>query len=527
MTSSGETNGGTPVAAEQEARGRSGGRKGRREKRGSGAAGSLPAYITRKVPFYDLLDEESLAKIEDRADQILEEIGVEFRGDEEALRLWREAGADIEGERVRFPRGLPRSIIQASVRPQFTQVARNPARSVEIGGKSLVFVPAYGPPFVRDLEGGRRYASLADFENFVKLAYMSPALHHSGGTVCEPVDVPVNKRHLDMVYAHMRHSDKPFMGSVTAPERAEDTVAMCRILFGEQFVDENCVVINLINMNSPLVLDATMSGALRVYAAANQCSIVTPFIISGAMGPVTLAGALAQSHAEALAGIALTQLVRAGSPVVYGNFLSSMSLLSGAPTMGMPEPALGYLAIGQLARRLGVPLRCGGSLTASKIADAQAAQESADSLMPAIQGGANFILHAAGWLEGGLVMGYEKFVMDADHLMMMHRFLEGIALDDNGFAMDAFHEVGPGNHFLGCAHTMRNYETAFVNPKLTDSESFEQWVENGEKDIQRRAHEHWQEMLAAYQAPDIDPAADEALRAFVTQRKAAMEDAWY
>ncbi len=507
------------------ARGR-GGRKGRRDRRQAGASG-LSAYITRNIPFVDLLDEDGLTRIEDKADQILEEIGVEFRGDAEALRLWKDAGADVDGERVRFPRGLPRSIIQASVRPQFTQVARHAAKSVEIGGRHLVFAPAYGPPFVRDLEGGRRYASLEDFENFVKLAYMSPALHHSGGTVCEPVDIPVNKRHLDMVYAHMRYSDKPFMGSVTAPERAQDSVEMCRILFGEAFVDQNCVVVNLINMNSPLVLDATMSGALRVYAAANQCSIVTPFIISGAMGPVTIAGALAQAHAEAMAGIALTQLVRPGSPVIYGNFLSSMSLLSGAPTMGMPEPALGYLAIGQLARRLGVPLRCGGSLTASKIADGQAAQESADSLMPAIQGGANFILHAAGWLEGGLVMGYEKFVMDAEHLMMMHRFVDGISLDDNAFAIDAFHEVGPGNHFLGCAHTMRNYETAFVNPKLTDSESFEQWRDGGEQDIRQRAHELWKSMLLNYEAPAIDPAVDEALRDFVAKRKASMEDAWY
>ena len=507
-------------------RDRGGGREGRRAKR-QASAGNLPAYITRKIPYFDILDEEALVKVEEHADRILEEIGVEFRGDEEVLRLWKEAGADIDGERVRFPRGLPKSIIKESVKPQFTQHARNPARSVEIGGKNIVFVPAYGPPFVRDLEGGRRYASLEDFENFVKLAYMSPSIHHSGGTVCEPVDIPVNKRHLDMVYAHMRYSDKPFMGSVTAPERADDTIEMCRILFGEQYVDENCVVVNLINMNSPLVLDATMSGALRAYAAANQCAIVTPFLNSGAMGPVTIAGALAQSHAEAQAGIALTQLVRKGAPVIYGNFLSSMSLLSGAPTMGMPEPALGYLAIGQLARRLGVPLRCGGSLTASKIADAQAAQESADSLMPAIQGGANFLLHSAGWLEGGLVMGYEKFMMDADHLMMMHRFMDGIAFDDNGFAMDAFHEVGPGNHFLGCAHTMRNYETAFVNPKLTDSESFEQWVENGEKDIQRRAFEQWKSMLAEYQAPEIDPGVDEALKEFVAKKKASMDDAWH
>ncbi|MGI9408981.1 MAG: trimethylamine methyltransferase family protein [Hyphomicrobiaceae bacterium] len=516
----------TPTETGSPARRERGGRGARRSKRQAQSAQSAP-YIVRKIPFYDLLDEETLAKIEDRADQILEEIGVEFRDDPEVLRLWREAGADIDGERVRFPRGLPKSIIKASVRPQFTQHARNPARSVEIGGKNLVFVPAYGPPFVSDLENGRRYASLEDFENFVKLAYMSPSLHHSGGTVCEPVDIPVNKRHLDMVYAHMRHSDKPFMGSVTAPERAEDTVEMCRILFGKEFVEENCVVTNLINMNSPLVLDSTMSGALRVYAAANQCAIVTPFIISGAMGPVTLAGALAQAHAEALAGIALTQLVRQGAPVIYGNLLSSMSLLSGAPTMGMPEPALGYHAIGQLARRLGVPLRCGGSLTASKIADGQAMQESSDSLMPAIQGGANFMLHSAGWLEGGLVMGYEKFVMDADHLMMMHRYLEGIAFDDNGFAMDAFREVGPGNHFLGCAHTMANYETAFVNPKLTDSESYEQWVENGEKDIRQRALELWKSMLESYEAPEIDPGVDEALQAFVAERKDSMADAWY
>ncbi|MGI9524942.1 MAG: trimethylamine methyltransferase family protein [Hyphomicrobiaceae bacterium] len=505
---------------------RDGGRKRRRAKR-LGAVGQGVPYIKRKIPYYDLLSEEGLAAIEDKADQILEEIGVEFRGDEEVLRLWRAAGAEVRGERVQFPRGLPKSIIAASAHRQFTQVARNRARSIEIGGTNLVFAPAYGSPFVRDLEGGRRYASLEDFQNLVKLAYLASSIHHSGGTICEPVDIPVNKRHLDMVYAHMRYSDKPFMGSVTSPERAEDTVAMCRILFGDEFVDDNCVVVNLINMNSPLVLDGTMSGALRVYAAANQATIVTPFIISGAMGPVTLAGALAQAHAEALAGIALTQLVRPGAPVIYGNFLSSMSLLSGAPTMGMPEPALGYLAIGQLSRRLGVPLRCGGSLTASKIADAQAAQESADSLMPAIQGGANFVLHAAGWLEGGLVMGYEKFVIDADHLMMMHRFLEGIALDENGFGLDAFAEVGPGNHFLGCGHTMRNYETAFVNPQLTDSESFEQWVENGENDIQQRAYGLWSSMLKSYEAPAIDPATDEALQAFVSERKCAVPDAWY
>ncbi len=523
MTTSGESMSGKGGAR----RDRGGGRDSRRAARRQGGGAAAAPYISRKIPNFDLLGEEALVAIEDNADRLLEEVGVEFRGDEEALRLWKEAGADVKGERVRFPRGLPRSIIDTSVRSTFTQHARNPLRSVEIGGNNLVFAPAYGPPFVRDMDGGRRYGSLDDFRNFVKLAYMSPALHHSGGTVCEPVDIPVNKRHLDMVYAHMRLSDKPFMGSVTAPERAEDSVEMCRILFGREFVENNCVVLGLINVNSPLVFDSVMTGALRVYAAANQCALVTPFILAGAMGPVTIAGALAQAHAEAQIGIALTQLVRPGAPAIYGNFFSSMSLKSGAPTFGMPEPALAYLAIGQLARRLGVPLRCGGSLTASKIADSQAAQESADSLLPAVQCGVNFMLHAAGWLEGGLVMGYEKFVIDADHLMMMHRYLAGIDIDDNGFAMDAFHEVGPGNHFLGCAHTMTNYETAFIYPDLTDSESFEQWVEAGEKNQQRRAHEKWRAMLDAYEMPDIDPGIDEALQAFVAERKAAMEDAWY
>ena len=506
---------------------RDGGRSARHAARQRGAAGPSRPYLSRRIPFFDLLDEEGLARIEDRADRLLEEIGVEFRGDAVALELWREAGAEIRGERVRFPRGLPRAIIAANVRRQFTQHARNPARSVEIGGANTVFAPVYGAPFVRDLERGRRYGSLEDFRNFIKLAYMSPWLHHSGGTVCEPVDLPVNKRHLDMIYSHVRYSDKPFMGSVTAPERAQDSVEMCRIVFGREFMEENCTVAALININSPLVFDAVMSEVLRIYAAANQCTIVSPFILGGAMGPVTLAGALAQAHAEAMAGIALTQLVRPGAPVVYGNFFSSLSLKSGTPTFGMPEPALGYLVIGQLARRLGVPLRCGGSLTASKIADAQAAQESADSLMPAIQCGANLVLHAAGWLEGGLVAGYEKFVIDADHLMMAQRFLAGVDLDDNGFASDAFAEVGPGNHFLGCAHTMANYETAFISPELTDSDSFEQWQDAGGKDIRQRAFEKWNAMLATYERPALDAAIDEALKDFMARRKEAMADAWY
>ena len=502
-----------------------GGREGRRVERAM--APSAPPYITRRIPTYELLNEESLQRIERHADDILAEIGMEFRDDAEALRLWREAGASVDGERVRFERGMLRSIIRASTPAEFVQHARNPARSVRIGGDSTVFAPAYGSPFVRDLDRGRRYATLEDFQNFVRLAYMTPWLHHSGGTVCEPTDVPVNKRHLDMMYAHLRLSDKAMMGSVTAVERARDSIEMMRIVFGADFVDRNCVIMGNINVNSPLVLDLTMSGALRAYAEANQCAVVVPFILGGAMGPVTTAGALAQCLGEAMAGVALTQLVRPGAPVILGNFLSSMSLKTGAPTFGTPEPALGYFAIGQLARRLGVPLRCGGSLTASKVADYQSAQESADSLMPALLAGAHFILHGAGWLEGALTMGYEKFVLDADHLGMLHSLAAGLPLDDNALAMDAFREVGPGKHYLGCQHTLANYETAYYDSKLSDNNAFENWSEAGQSTSEQRANAVWKRMLSEYQPPAIDEAVDEALCAFVEQRKHAAPDAWH
>ena len=355
------------------------------------------------------------------------------------------------------------------------------------GGQGTIFAPAYGSPFVRDLDGGRRYGTIEDFRNFVKLAYASPWLHHSGGTVCEPVDVPVNKRHFDMVYAHLRYSDKPFMGSVTRPERARDTVEMARIVFGREFVDEHTVVFSLINANSPLVWDATMLGAARAYAEANQAVMMTPFILAGAMSPSTVAATCAQTLAESLAGMAYVQLVRAGAPVVLGSFASSMSMQSGAPTFGTPEPALVLYVMAALARRLGVPFRSGGALTASKVADAQAAYESANTMQPTMLAGVNFVLHAAGWLEGGLAMGYEKFVLDADQLGMWHAFAPGVDLSDNGQAMDAFLTNEPGTHFLGHPHTLANFETAFFRSSIADNASFEQWESEGARDAATRA----------------------------------------
>jgi trimethylamine--corrinoid protein Co-methyltransferase len=488
---------------------------------------AVAPFITRVLPPYEMLREEQLVAIEAQADRILQEIGMEIRGDAVAIQLWKDAGAEIEGERIRIPAGLARQIVKSSAPAEFIQHARNPARSITIGGRATVFSPAYGPPFVSDADRGRRYGTLEDFKNFVKLAYMSPWLHHSGGTVCEPTDIPVNKRHFDMLYAHMSLSDKPFMGSVTTAQRAADSIDMCRILFGAEFLDKHCVILGNVNVNSPLVLDGEASRVIRTYAAANQAPVCVPFILGGAMGPVTTAGGLAQCFAEAVFCVALGQLERPGSPAILGNFLSSMSLKSGAPTFGTPEPSLAYFAIGQLARRLGVPLRCGGNLCASKVPDAQAAYESASSLWPAFLAGANFILHAAGWLEAGLVMSYEKFVMDAEQCGAFHVVGRGLTLDDNGFAMDAFREVGPGTHFLGSAHTMRNYETAFFDFELSDNNSFEQWSQEGSHDIVWRANQKWKAMLKAYEQPVLDPGVDEALLAFINQRKGAMPDMNY
>ncbi|MFI5392291.1 MAG: trimethylamine methyltransferase family protein, partial [Myxococcota bacterium] len=393
-----------------------------------------------------------------------------------------------------------------------------------IGGNATVFAPAYGSPFVRDVDGGRRYGTIEDFRNFVKLANSSPFLHHSGGTVCEPVDLPVNKRHYDMVYAHMRYSDRPFMGSVTHPQRAEDTVSMARILFGKDYLDDHCVVLSLINANSPLVWDSSMLGAARAYAEANQAVIMTPFILAGAMSPATVAGAATQTLAEALAGMAYVQLVRPGAPVVFGSFASSMSMQSGAPTFGTPEPALVLYTLAACARRLGVPFRSGGSLTASKIPDAQAAYESANTLQPTVLGGVNFVLHAAGWLEGGLTMGYEKFVMDLDQCGMMAAFAKGVDLSPNGQALDAIVENGPGQHFLGTAHTLANFESAFFRSSIADNNSFEQWEIEGSADSITRANTIWKKMLAGYEAPAIDESVDEELRSWIEQKKASFPD---
>ena len=488
------------------------GRRGRQgsRSRGSGTQRSsepgqnphlVVPYITRGIPTYDIVGEESLTRIEATADRLLAEIGIEFREDPETVDLFRAAGGEVRelsGDRwnIRFQPGMIREILKTAP-ARFTQHARNPANSVQIGGDAVVFAPSYGSPFVMDLDQGRRYGTIEDFRNFIKLGQSCPWLHHSGGTICEPTDVAVNKRHLDMVYSHIKYSDRAFLGSITAPERAEDSIEMARILFGADFVD------------------------------ANQGSIHLPFLLGGAVAPLTMAGAVAQCLAESMVSCALTQLVRPGAPAILASFLSSMSLRSGSPTFGTPEPALGSLVMGQLARRLDMPLRCAGNFSTSKLPDAQAMQQSMMSMMSAVQCGAHYVLHSAGFLDGLLSMSYEKFMLDADLCGMLHAYLNGITVDDETLGLEALAEGGPGAHLFGTQHTLRHYQTAYYDSALDDNQNWESWDEQGGIDAATRANARWKHQLATYHAPPLDDATDAALVDFIARKKASMPDAWY
>ena len=504
-------------------------RQARRAASGEGSVLSSP-YIQRKLPFFDPLDEGDLVKIDAQVDWMIENIGIAFRDDPVALDIWRKAGVTPQGECGDLIKADAQWIraLCAQAPSQFTQISRNPDRAVVIGGGNQVFAPIYGAPFVRDLKGGRRYASFDDFEKLVKLSYMHPNLHHTGLVIAEPTDIPVSKRHLDMVHAHLVLNDKPHLGAITEKSRAQDSVDMVEVVFGKEVMDNNVCIMANVNTNSPLLVDRVVTEAIQVYSGRGQAMVVTPFILTGAMGPVSTAASVAQAMAESMMCCAFAQLVRPGAPFVMGNFLSTMSLKSGAPTFGMPEPVISNYVISQMARRLGLPLRCGGSLTASKIEDAQAAYESADSMHSTMLAGSNFTLHAAGWLEGGLATGFEKLIMDADRLGSYQKVLSlGLETDDNAFARDAYEEVAPGGHFLGSAHTMRNYQTAFYEPKLSDSENVESWEENGGKDMRLRAYERWNTMLEQYQAPPMDDGMKDALADFVARRKSELPDAWY
>ncbi len=505
---------------------RGGGRSAKAAERRRETADRAP-YIQRRLGTFNVLGEEGLALIEHNADLLLRDVGMEFRDDPEILDILRNAGADVKGERVRFEPGMCRDAIQATAPRQFKQHARNPANSIMIGGDNTVLMPSWGPPFVHDLDRGRRYATIDDFQTLVKIHHTIPYLHHSGGVVCEPVDLPANKRHLDMLLAHIRYSDRAFMGALIGAERAQDSIDMAKIVFGEAFIAENVCLYAVSNTNAPLVLDANMSGALKTYARNNQAVACTPWTLAGAMSPCTVAGTMTQVLAEALATLALLQWINPGAPCLMGSFASTMSMQSGAPTFGTPEAAKMVLASGQLARRLGVPLHTVGSLSASKLPDGQAQQEATWGLLMAMFAGANMINHATGWLEGGLCTGFEKTIIDADICGKVASLFEGIDLSDNAFAMDAIAEVGPGAHFLGSEHTQANFASAFFQPAIADNNSYEQWSVEGGLDAAQRANTRWKQLLAEYEEPALDASILEGLEEFIARRKASMPDQSY
>ena len=502
-------------------------RRSRNLRRCEAIADFSPAIQTRRIPVYNLLSEKALQQMEDHADWLLETVGMEFRGDVTALELFREAGACVDGQRVRFKNGLARQLCSTAP-AKFTLHSRNKAHTIQVGGDNLVLMAGYGSPFVTDLDGGRRYATLEDFKNFVKLGYQTPYLHHSGGTVVEPVDIPVNKRHLDMTHAHLVLSDKPFMGAVTSPQRARDSIDMARIVFGRQFLQSNAIMQGNININSPFVFDDTMSGALREYASANQCVCVSPAIFGGAMGPVTPAAIAAQTFAEAMTGIALAQLVNPGCPVVLGSFHSSMNLRTGSLVFGSPEANLATMALSQLGRRLGVPVRSGGGqITAANTADGQAMQDSANAMWTTIMSGAHQVWHAAGWLEGGLTMSYEKFILDLDNCGAMLRLMQGMEVSAETLSRESYLEVEPGQNFLSTTHTLNNFANANYESLLPDSGPYETWKENGSKTAEQRANAIWKSMLENYQPPALDDGIRKKLNEFVASRKSEMTDEWY
>ena len=478
--------------------------------------------LVNKLPLFEALSTEGVAAIHQASMRLLRETGILIVDFPPARETFRANGATVEGELVKIDEETLLHFVRQAP-PTFTQLARNPANNLLFGGRNMIFGPVYGPPFVGDLDQPRRQATLADFHNFVKLTYMTPYLHHSGGVIVEPNDIPVPERHLDMILAHLTLTDKAFMGSVTHADNARDTITMAEIAFGAEAIRKNPGVLALVNAASPLRFDDRMFGALQVYAEARQAIIVTPFIVAGAMSPTTMAATLAQQNAEALFGIAYAQMLNPGTPCVYGSFLSNIDMKSGSPSFGTPENALALYAGAQMARRYNLPYRSGGNFTASRIPDAQAGYESASTMWPTVQAGVNFILHAAGWLEGGLIAGYEKFILDLEICGMMIRLVEGIGLTEEDFAWDAFAEVGPGQHFLGAQHTMRHYDTAFYQHMVFNTDNYEKWERKGSQDAYQRANAIWKRMLEEYEAPELDEALAEELEAFIDHRRAQIQ----
>jgi len=493
-------------------------RRERRERRSAEQSNTAYTQPFAKIPPYTLFTEEQIDQVHDKSMQILEEGGIAFIY-EPALEIFRKAGVKVKGDIVYIDRELVKESVEKAP-ATFTWSARNPAHDVQLGGNAVCFAPVVGPPFVTDAEGGRREGTLHDLENFYKMTQMSPHLHCATSEMCVPADIPIIHRHLDTMYANLTLGDKPIMGVYHTGMTGQDSINMAQIAFGEEAMRQKHYLHCIVNVSSPRRIDDRMLSLLIAYAENNQIVNVTPFILSGAMGPVSILGTVAQLNAEALSGIVLAQLINPSNPCVYGSFQSVVDLQSGAPVMGAPESQLALYVSSQLARRYGIPFRPAGTYSSSKLIDAQGAYESIMSMFPSLQCQPNFVLHAAGWLESGLTAGYEKFVLDLEMLGMFRTFLEGVRWSEEEWAMDEIiNQVEPGGHHLGTDHTMRNMKTAFYRAGLFDYEAGETWIANGAEDSITRAGRKVKELIGSYEKPPIDAGMEEALREYMEKRK--------
>lgn len=473
---------------------------------------------------YEILNQEQLQTIHNASIHILENTGIDFM-DDEALAIWTKAGAKVDqkSQHVWIDRGLLMESIGKAPR-SFRWRARNPQHDIIVGENHLVFGPSGGMVYATDLDRGRRPGVLADFENLLRLTQVCPHLHFGPWEQVTAHDVPVSQRHLIRLNAGIHLTDKVISEVAHGRIMTQDNLNMAKLLFGDDIESQpNPVIGDVVNVNSPLRYDDRMLGGLITYARAGQVIIVTPFILAGAMSPVTMAAALAQQNAEALAGIALTQLVRPGAPVVYGGFTTNTDLKSGSPSFGTPEGAWALLVGGQLARFYNLPYRGSAGLSNANLADAQSAYESMWNMWPCVLAHTNMMMHAAGWLEGGLTVSFEKFVIDAENLAMFAKFLERFEINEDNLALDMIDEVGPGGHHFGTPHTQARYRDIFYQSHLADRTPFDGWVEAGSYSTPQRANKLWKAWLKAYEQPPLDPVISEALNAYVAKRSKELE----
>jgi len=473
--------------------------------------------LKRKLPLTEPMTPDQIEKIDAASMDILENVGVQFR-DVIALADWEAAGAKVEGEMVYLDRYLVRELI-ATIPETFTYQARNPANSLHFGSDHGMFIPMTGAPFLRDLDDVRRNPTLDDLANFHKLSHMLPALHSSAHHIVEPYDHPISQRHLRITYSSMKHSDKTFMGMTTSPKNAEDVMDMCAILFGDDYIDTHPVVTGNCNGNSPLVWDETMLGALRAFCKRNQPILCSPFVLGGANTPASVPATVAQLNAEALSALAYTQVVRIGAPAIYGHYLSTVSMKSGAPMAGTPEISLMNFMIGQMARFYGVPWRTSNTLGGAKTFDAQAGYESAMTMNAVLMAGANYMWHSAGWNEAGMHCSTAKFIVDAEICEMGYRMAQGVNWDDFDAALSAVPDIGPGGHYLGHPHTLEHFQEAFFMPEMFDNNSIEQWQAEGGVEINERALNKARAMLNEYEEPKLDDGVNEALLDYIARRE--------